>query len=85
MSEKNTCSACSCEFSLEDEGGIDGYFGILPMSFCPTCFACMEDMCDQLRMPLHEQLWELSQECGTEDEKILMEASVVLQRMKNEN
>ena len=43
------CSTCSCEFSLDNEGGIEGYFGILPMSFCPTCLSCMEDMCNQLR------------------------------------
>jgi hypothetical protein len=45
----NKCSVCSCEFSLEDEGGIAGEFGIIPVEFCPTCLCCMEDMCDQLR------------------------------------
>lgn len=49
MSEQSTCNVCSCDFSLDGEGGIDGYFGILYVAFCPTCFACMEDMCDQLR------------------------------------
>lgn len=43
------CSVCSCEFSLDDEGGTEGYFGILPVAFCPTCLCCMEDMCEQLR------------------------------------
>lgn len=46
---QSTCNVCSCEFSLDGEGGIDGYFGILYVAFCPTCFACMEDMCNQLR------------------------------------
>jgi hypothetical protein len=41
------CTACSCEYS-DDEGGIQGDFGILPMSFCPTCLSCMMDMADQL-------------------------------------
>jgi hypothetical protein len=45
----------------------------------------MEDMCDQLRMPLDEQIWELSRECAVEEEKILIEASLILKRMKNEN
>ena len=40
------CSVCSCEHT-EDEGGIDGYFGMLPVSFCPTCFSCMCDMAAQ--------------------------------------
>lgn len=54
----NTCSVCSCDFSLEDEGGIQGDFGIIPVSFCPTCLCCMEDMCDQLREGYEdEQIW----------------------------
>jgi len=42
------CSVCKCEFSIEDEGGIDGFFGILPVAFCPTCLSCMCDMAEQL-------------------------------------
>lgn len=55
MSELNKCNVCSCEFSLEDEGGIQGYFGILDVSFCPTCLCCMQDMCDQLREGLDDE------------------------------
>ena len=40
------CNVCSCEFT-DDEGGIDGYFGILPVHFCPTCFSSMCDMAEQ--------------------------------------
>ena len=43
------CSTCSCEFSLEDEGGIVGNFGILPVAFCPTCLSSVFDMVDQLK------------------------------------
>jgi hypothetical protein len=43
---KYTCSVCSCEFT-EDEGGVDGHFGMLPVAFCPTCFSCMIDMAEQ--------------------------------------
>jgi len=42
------CSVCSCDFSLDEEGGIQGDFGILPVAFCPTCLSCMMDMADQL-------------------------------------
>jgi hypothetical protein len=45
--ETHKCTACSCEYT-DDEGGIQGNFGILPMSFCPTCLSCMLDMVDQL-------------------------------------
>jgi len=40
------CSVCSCDFT-EDEGGVDGHFGMLPVAFCPTCFSCMIDMAEQ--------------------------------------
>jgi hypothetical protein len=45
--EIHKCTACSCEYT-DDEGGVQGDFGILPMSFCPTCLACMLDMAEQL-------------------------------------
>lgn len=43
------CTVCDVEFSLDQEGGIQGYFGIIPVAFCPTCLCSMEDMCSQLR------------------------------------
>jgi hypothetical protein len=42
----HVCNVCSCEFT-DDEGGIDGYFGILSVHFCPTCFSSMCDMVEQ--------------------------------------
>ena len=35
------CTVCACDFSIESEGGVDGYFGILPVHFCPDCFSSM--------------------------------------------
>ena len=43
------CNICSCDFSLDGEGGMDGYIGMLYFSLCPTCFSGIVDMCDQLR------------------------------------
>jgi sucrose-6-phosphate hydrolase SacC (GH32 family) len=43
---KNNCNVCSCDFT-DDEGGVNGYFGMLPVKFCPTCFSCMIDMAQQ--------------------------------------
>ena len=51
----HTCNVCQCEFT-DDEGGIDGYFGILPVHFCPTCFSCMCDMASQYIDPEEEEL-----------------------------
>jgi hypothetical protein len=41
------CNVCQCDFT-DDEGGIQGYFGILPVAFCPTCYASMCDMVGRL-------------------------------------
>jgi hypothetical protein len=46
--EKNhSCSICDSQFS-ENEGGVTGEFGILPVAFCPTCFCGAVDMVKQL-------------------------------------
>ena len=40
------CSVCSCDFT-DDEGGVIGFFGILPVAFCPTFYSSMVDMVSQ--------------------------------------
>ena len=54
------CSICQCDFT-DDEGGIQGYIGILPVAFCPTCYAGIFDMVEQL----NDREWE-----GLTDEQI---------------
>ena len=45
----HVCSICECTFS-EDEGGLQrGNIGILPVSFCPTCFSGLFSMLDYIR------------------------------------
>jgi len=46
MIEAHTCSICKCEYT-DDEGGVEGYFGILPVHFCPFCFSSVIDMAQQ--------------------------------------
>ena len=65
--ETNKCTACSCDFT-DDEGGVHGDFGILPMSFCPTCLSCMLDMAEQL----NPREWE-----GLSEEEILKNQDIV--------
>ena len=40
------CSICSCEFDLDAEGGVEGYIGIIPVAFCPTCHAGLAEAYD---------------------------------------
>jgi hypothetical protein len=46
VGEEHKCNVCSCEFS-DEEGGVLGYFGILPVAFCPMCFSSICDMVEQ--------------------------------------
>ena len=54
------CNVCQCDFT-DDEGGVQGYLGILPVAFCPTCFAGLCDMVEQM----NDREWE-----GLTDEEI---------------
>ena len=46
VGEEHKCNVCSCDFT-DDEGGTIGYFGILPVAFCPMCYSSMVDMVQQ--------------------------------------
>jgi hypothetical protein len=61
------CSVCSCSFT-EDEGGVDGHFGMLPVAFCPTCFSCMIDMAEQY-LDVGEMEFEPEEELSEEQEE----------------
>ena len=41
------CSICNGDFDLDTEGGVEGYIGILPVQFCPTCYAGIFDLVQQ--------------------------------------
>ena len=45
--EQEQCSICNCPFDLEKEGGVTGFFGIRPVTFCPDCKVGIWDMVDQ--------------------------------------
>ena len=38
-------------------------------------------LCDQIKPSLAQQVWELSRECAVDEEKTLIEASLILQRL----
>jgi hypothetical protein len=44
-----TCTICDCTFS-EQEGGLQqGVIGMIPISFCPTCFSGIFSMVDYFK------------------------------------
>jgi|TARA_R110002124_G_scaffold111390_1_gene265167 hypothetical protein len=43
------CSTCKTEFSLKNEGGISGLFGMIPVAFCPTCLSSCIEMAEQFK------------------------------------
>ena len=47
------CNVCQCDFT-DDEGGVQGYLGILPVAFCPFCLSGLFNMIGQL----DEREWE---------------------------
>ena len=42
----HVCSICSSDYT-DDEGGVQGYFGIMPVSFCIWCYSSIIDMAKQ--------------------------------------
>ena len=55
-----TCNICAGPVKLEDEGGIQGYIGILPFALGVWCHAGMTDMvqstCETCQLN-EEELW----------------------------
>ena len=45
------CTICSGSFDLDAEGGIEGFIGMLPVAFCPTCKAGIFDFAEQMSLP----------------------------------
>ena len=43
---KDTCSICGSNYN-QDAGGIQGHFGILPVTFCEWCYGSICDMVQQ--------------------------------------
>ena len=43
----NKCNICNAEIDV-DCGDINGYFGMLPVSFCVWCMSSMTDMVIQM-------------------------------------
>lgn len=47
MSEElQTCTVCTGLFNIETEGGAEGFIGMLPVAFCPTCRVGILDFAD---------------------------------------
>lgn len=53
MEDVYECTVCNTDFDLEHEGGTVGEFGIMPVSFCPTCLSSMIDMVEQMQQNIN--------------------------------
>lgn len=45
------CTCCTGDFDIDAEGGVEGFIGILPVVFCPTCKAGIFDFAEQMKFP----------------------------------
>ncbi len=43
------CNICDCKFTEEEGGVTKGVFGMLPVSFCPTCLSGMFSMVEYFK------------------------------------
>ncbi len=50
LEHKDTCSICDSKYD-EDAGGIQGHFGVMPVTFCEWCLSSIMDMAENLREP----------------------------------
>ena len=49
------CTVCKTAFSPEDEGGIMGKFGMIPVQFCPFCLSSTVSMIEFLQEKKDEE------------------------------
>ena len=43
------CNICDCKFTEQEGGVTNGVFGVLPVSFCPTCLSGMFSMVEYFK------------------------------------
>jgi hypothetical protein len=48
MPEELWCTICAGPFDIELEGGVEGFIGVLPVAFCPTCKTGIFDFAEQM-------------------------------------
>jgi hypothetical protein len=46
--EQRKCTICHSHYDLNLEGGIEGYLGIIPVSFCSSCFTGIVSMVEEV-------------------------------------
>ena len=50
-----TCSICESEADLDNEGGIQGEIGIIPITLCVWCYAGVTDMVESMSLTSPEE------------------------------
>jgi hypothetical protein len=62
--EQRKCTICHTDYDSEEEGGIEGYLGIIPVSFCSSCFTGVVSMVEEVAgvslddiEPFEDEVW----------------------------
>ena len=59
LTPPDKCSLCNSDYD-PDRGGIQGHFGIMPVTFCEWCYSSIEDMVN------HQDLEKAKESFGIE-------------------
>ena len=65
----DSCSICGNEYD-ESCGGVQGHFGVTPVTFCEWCYGSIYDMISQ---DVKDQIREYLNEDDTEDMKTILD------------
>ena len=71
---KNELECSVCNSPMEEDEGIEGYFGICPVSFCCWCYSSITDMVIQMNGfddidMLKERIKELEEDAEQESKR----------------
>lgn len=45
--DEKKCTICETKVDIDKQGGLRGFFGIVPVVFCDFCLNCVLDLAEQ--------------------------------------